>query len=135
MVLRAASVSPHTGVTSEPAYVVGTAMIGSPVVSAIALAVPVVEPAADAEQRVGAGRGGPFPGRLGDRDRDVRADRREHRDDPLPQRRGELAGQRLLLLRRDQQDPRGPDPVGLVDERACGPCQHRTRPGPAARRT
>ena len=44
MVLRSASVNPHTGVTSEPAYVVGTATIGNPLVNAMALAVPVVDP-------------------------------------------------------------------------------------------
>jgi hypothetical protein len=30
VVFRACSVSPHTAVASEPAYVVGTATIGSP---------------------------------------------------------------------------------------------------------
>ena len=44
VVFLAPSVRPQTGVASDPAYVVGTAMIGSPLVIAIALASPVVEP-------------------------------------------------------------------------------------------
>jgi hypothetical protein len=44
VVLVDSSVSPQTSVASDPAYVVGTAMIGRPVVSATALARPVVEP-------------------------------------------------------------------------------------------
>jgi hypothetical protein len=44
VVFRPASVSPQTGVASLPAYVVGTAMIGSPVIIATALASPVVDP-------------------------------------------------------------------------------------------
>ncbi len=44
VVLRRSSVRPHTGVASEPAYVVGTATIGRPLVSATALANPVVDP-------------------------------------------------------------------------------------------
>ncbi len=44
VVFRSPSVSPQTGVTSDPAYVVGTAMTGRPVVSATALAVPVADP-------------------------------------------------------------------------------------------
>jgi len=44
VVFLAPSVRPQTAVASDPAYVVGTAMIGSPVVIAIALASPVVEP-------------------------------------------------------------------------------------------
>ena len=43
VVLRALSVRPQTSVASEPAYVVGTAMIGTPLVSAMALASPVVD--------------------------------------------------------------------------------------------
>ena len=44
VVLRLPSVRPHTAVASEPAYVVGTATTGRPVVRAIAFARPVVEP-------------------------------------------------------------------------------------------
>ena len=51
VVLRSFSVSPHTGVTSEPAYVVGTATIGRRAVSATALAAPTVEPPPIASNR------------------------------------------------------------------------------------
>lgn len=44
MVFTSPSVRPQTFVASEPAYVVGTATTGRPVVSATALARPVVEP-------------------------------------------------------------------------------------------
>lgn len=44
VVLVSPSVRPQTLVASEPAYVVGTATIGSPVLIATALARPVVEP-------------------------------------------------------------------------------------------
>src|SRR4029079_2601873 len=44
VVLRPSSVRPQTSVASEPAYVVGTATIGRPGVSAIALASPRVDP-------------------------------------------------------------------------------------------
>jgi len=43
-VLMPPSVRPHTGVISEPEKVVGTARIGSPQSSAMALASPIVEP-------------------------------------------------------------------------------------------
>src|ERR1700685_1272881 len=76
VVFLAPSVRPQTGVASEPAYVVGTATIGSPVVIATALASPVVEPpptlsrastplraAAAPPGRAGRGRGRRWGGR------------------------------------------------------------------------
>ena len=44
LVLRPWSVSPQTSVASDPAYVVGTARMGSASVSATAYAVPTVDP-------------------------------------------------------------------------------------------
>ena len=87
-------------VCSLPAYVVGTARIGSPVVSAIALASPVDEPPPTRHDDVGTGVGDRGAGPVGELDRDVLHDlvpaggderiergRRARRRSPWPDRR------------------------------------------------
>ena len=101
---------------SEPAYVVGTATIGSPVVSATALARPVVEPPPTLTSDVDVVLARDRPGALGDLDR--------HVPDHVGVEHGHgYAGQHGLgpvRVGRDRHHPRPLEPAYLLGHRVGG---------------
>ena len=127
VVLRPSSVRPQTSVASEPAYVVGTATIGSPVVRATAFASPVVDPPPTHTRASTPVLGGDGPGPLGDLDGHVHGDVGvQHRDRDAGQHRlGARPASDAIAITRA-----APEPAYLVGDRLAPP--RRSRSGPAA---
>ena len=125
------SVSPHTGVISEPAYVVGTAMTGRPCSSAIALPSPTADPPPTATQPSAPSSRGEVPGPGGDLDRNVHAGFGEDPGGAVAEGLGDQLPGVLLLRGAQHQHPGEPQAGDLLGQRGQRPAPKRTRMGSA----